>query len=62
MLIALECVAMWRELLEVTCVILHDLCSLVLQSALGAFPFLLLRVSCWPFWTLPFPLSWFRLG
>lgn len=27
----------------------------MLHSALGAFPFLLLRVSCWPFWTLPFP-------
>lgn len=37
MLIALECTAMWREILEVTCVILYDLCSLVSHNALGAF-------------------------
>ena len=57
MLIALECAATWREILEVTCVIFDDLRSLVFHSALGVFPFLLLRVSCWPFWTLPFPPS-----
>lgn len=37
MLITLECTAMWREILEVTGVILYDLCSIVSHSALGAF-------------------------